>query len=282
VTYSVVNLTMPFEDSSSEAGAINASGEIVGEGFQAYGITPYENGILWSPSGTATVLQDIGGQGVSFAEAINDAGQIVGYSETANGYEAVLWQPTGKALVLQDAGGGGVSFAEAINDAGQIVGVSKTASGGQDAVLWSPTGRATVLQDVGGAGISVANAINDAGQSVGVSFRNIDGMLDAVLWSPDGRGTVLQNVGGSDQSYANAINNSGQSVGESYTASNSDAVLWPRQARRQCFRTWGVGATALPPISITLGGVSECPRPRAAARMRYYGIHLEMGRYFRM
>ena len=53
------------------------------------------------------------------SQAINDAGQSVGYS----GGDAVLWSPSGKATVLQDAGGQGESYALAINDAGWSVGV---------------------------------------------------------------------------------------------------------------------------------------------------------------
>ena len=109
------------------------------------------------------------GSNAGFAIAINEAGQSVGYSDTAPGDDAVLWSPSGKATVLQDVGGQGISYADAINDAGQSVGSSQYRDRRLDAVLWSPSGKATVLQDAGGQGFSDANAINDAGWSVGYS-----------------------------------------------------------------------------------------------------------------
>jgi hypothetical protein len=64
------------------------------------------------------VLQDVGGQGDSFATAMNASGQSVGNSSTATGSDAVLWSPSGKATVLQDVGGQGDSSALAINASG--------------------------------------------------------------------------------------------------------------------------------------------------------------------
>jgi len=114
------------------------------------------------------VLQDAGGQGSSYADAINDSRQSLGNSLTASGQDAVLWSPSGKARVLQDAGGHGYSDALAINASGQSVGWSDLPSGVSEALLWSPSGKATVLQNVfGGRVSSEAVAINDAGWSVG-------------------------------------------------------------------------------------------------------------------
>ena len=87
-----------------------------------------------------TVLPDVGGHGDSEATAINNAGDIVGYSDTGSGSEAVEWRPNGTATVLPDVGGHGDSEATAINNAGDIVGYSETSSGKYEAVEWSPTG----------------------------------------------------------------------------------------------------------------------------------------------
>jgi hypothetical protein len=165
------------------------------------------------------VLQDVGGQGVIGAGAINDAGQSVGSScitSNCSGLDAVLWSRSGKATVLQDAGGQGVSNAIAINDAGQSVGSSCTTinCSSYDAVLWSPSGKATVLQDVG----SIPLAINDSGWSVGYSCPEPHcsrPLEDAVLWSPSGKATDLGAVLGSAWSGTEAvgINNSGDIIG---------------------------------------------------------------------
>ncbi len=76
----------------SAAYAINAAGQSVGVSQTAGGGT---EAVLWSPTGTATVLEGAGGHS-SWATAINAAGQSVGVSQTASGdYEAVLWSPKG-------------------------------------------------------------------------------------------------------------------------------------------------------------------------------------------
>ena len=145
--------------------------------------------VLWSPSGKATVLQDVGGRGQVYADAVNDAGWSVGQSETATGYDAVLWSPSGKATVLQDVGGENNSVAVAINDAGWSVGSSDTNAFGNrmDAVLWSPSGKATVLQDVGGWDDSYAVAINNAGWSVEVRGpgKRLRGGAVVAVWESD-------------------------------------------------------------------------------------------------
>src|SRR6266702_4685850 len=73
------------------------------------------------------------------AAGINTFGQIVGYENTASGYNhAFLWTPTamgGTSGSVIDLGtlGGTASGAAAVNTAGQVVGQSRTASGQYDA-----------------------------------------------------------------------------------------------------------------------------------------------------
>src|SRR5208337_78214 len=149
---------------------INDAGQSVGYSVTTSGM----DAVLWSPSGKATVLQDVGGQGNSSAGAINNAGWSVGFSGTSRGGDAVLWSPSGKATVLQDAGGHGVSDADAINDARWSVGWSETpgvcppkfCNGPlEEAVLWSPSGKATDLGAVLGPAWSWTEAvgINNSG-----------------------------------------------------------------------------------------------------------------------
>ncbi len=215
---------------SSGVDAINDAGQSVGGSVTS--CVPRHFGdcsvdaVLWSRSGKATVLQDVGGQGDSEAFAINNAGLSVGNSTTASGVDAVLWSPTGKATVLQDVGGRG-SEVNAINDAGQSVGSSSSGRfPGAEAVLWSRSGKAAVLQDAGGQDNSSAVAINDGGQSVGDSI-NASGGFDAVLWSRSGKATLLRNVGSDSNSIPNAINDAGWGVGYSFTSPTfREAALW--------------------------------------------------------
>ena len=99
--------------------------------------------VLWSPNGTATVLQDLGGSRSQSGECDQRFGRDRWVLWTRNtGYFAVEWSPNGTATAL---GGGG--WANGINSDGDIVG---TGPGGW--IVWSHDGTTTVLQ--GAAGLS--------------------------------------------------------------------------------------------------------------------------------
>ncbi len=85
-----VTILQGVDGGSSQASAINASGQSVGSSYTGSGY----DAVLWSPSGKPTVLQDAGGQGNSYAVAINASGWSVGESDTARGQDAVLWSPS--------------------------------------------------------------------------------------------------------------------------------------------------------------------------------------------
>ena len=80
-------------------------------------------------------LGTLGGLG-SYPYAINDNGQIVGWSDTKTGSRhAVLWQD-GRAIDLGTLGGK-TSMARAINGTGQVVGWSRRQKLGlRHAFLW--------------------------------------------------------------------------------------------------------------------------------------------------
>jgi probable HAF family extracellular repeat protein len=76
------------------------------------------------------------GRGSSYAWAINNLGQIAGYSDTVRGEtHAVLWE----SGTMTDLGtlGGKSSFAYAINNRGQIAGASYLSPVVEHACLWS-------------------------------------------------------------------------------------------------------------------------------------------------
>jgi probable HAF family extracellular repeat protein len=116
---------------------INDRSQVVGEAEIDPGTA--DRAFLWQ-SGTITDLGTLGGAS-SIAQSINNRGQVVGVSQTAEeaGEEGVahafLWQDD----IMIDLGtlGGPFGNAEAINDRGQITGFTQNASHEFHAVLWS-------------------------------------------------------------------------------------------------------------------------------------------------
>src|SRR5271157_5076312 len=98
-----------------------------------------------------TVTGLTSGNSVTFAQGINDAGQVVGYSISPGGPSAATLWSGGSIINLAPLPGYTSSFAYGINNAGQVVGVSQTTRGtASEATLWS--GGSTInLGTLGGA-----------------------------------------------------------------------------------------------------------------------------------
>ena len=211
-----------------------------------------------------TDLGDLpGGGDRSLAYAINNAGQVAGYGNTAQGDHAFLWTdgvmldlgilPGGSTLsrgygindlghvvgesnnkpflwdgtTMHDLGDlpGGISatWAFDINNLGQVVGWSGAETGVR-AFLWD-SGVMTDLGELsGGDDESRATAINDAGQIVGRS-EEASGLLGC-FWGGNGIEALPDLPGGAVENYANAINEAGQIAGASRGSWNARAVLW--------------------------------------------------------
>jgi probable HAF family extracellular repeat protein len=214
VPYEAIDLGTLSDGRSALATAINDNGQVVGWSDNPPRAFLWENG----------VMIDLGTLGGAYSRPtdINDAGQIVGQSTTAEGHwHPFLWSDG----VMTDLHPGAPNFnpypSPRVNNSGQViwsdypVGVSDTKDLPHP-FLWSNG----VLTDLLGRAGS-ALGINDRGQVVGGStFDRL-----AYVWD-NGTLQFLPSLGGTARAYG--INNRGQIRGSSQTASPTigHAVMW--------------------------------------------------------
>jgi probable HAF family extracellular repeat protein len=204
-------------DSSCDAVAINAAGQVVGSSSGTR-----EHAFRWDPRtgtqglgslggdseasglnaggqviGTSTTragqqhafrwdpgsgMRDLGTLGGTWSQpyGINDAGVVVGQSQTRTGLRAFRWEPrTG----MRDLGtlGGAASLAVGITGGGLVIGQADTGSGAAHAFVWDPRRGMRDLGTLPGHAWSAAAVVNGRGQVAGVSAGQVD---RAVLFSP--------------------------------------------------------------------------------------------------
>jgi probable HAF family extracellular repeat protein len=197
------------------------------------------HGVLWY-NGKIIDLKPLPSGYESWANAVNDQGQVVGYASNAidnpNSLQglvtqtrAVLWQNG----AVRDLGTLGGTDAEAlfINDQGQIVGLSYTVNSitppSNDHCQETPLtvhafffekGRMVDLDTLGGS-CTFANALNDYGQVAGES--TIDGNQDdhPFIWEQEKKMKDLGTLGGT-HGYAAWLNDSGMVVGAATNKGN--------------------------------------------------------------
>ena len=146
--------------------------------------------VIWQPDGTMRELPPLPGDSTTAAEAINDLGQVVGFSgvcEVAVGdmsaAHAVIWN-NGVPTDIGNLGGHSWNTPTAVNNHGTVVGFSLRA--GQDgtrnfqAFVWTSATGMKALPMAAGDIRSEALGVNDKDQIVGLS-RGPSG-IRAVLW----------------------------------------------------------------------------------------------------
>lgn len=163
---------------------------------------------------TEVDLGTLPGMNLSVATAVNDHGQIVGYSwSEGGGLRCFLWE-NGRMTDLGDLGGGDCQ-AFGINDQGIVVGRSLTAALGMRGFRWENG----VMEELGtypGEGYTEARRVNDAGQIIGLSGTH------GVLWE----GLQVLDLGFDPSD----LNDRGQIVGVACPipclAADKEGILW--------------------------------------------------------
>jgi len=203
--------------------AINNRGWVAGAVATAPGRSPL-HAFRWTP---ASGVVDLGSFGnASGANALNEAGTVVGYSE---GPELGI---LGRAFRWTEAGGlqSLVSISSVasegldINEAGKIVGsASFDASLSDQAFLWTPGGG---LQEIGTerSYLAFAQRINEKSLVTG-QYYDAPVEPNGFIWSRDS-GLQLIGTPGTDVSNTGDVNNLGQVVG----SLNGRAFAWTRTA----------------------------------------------------
>lgn len=170
-------------DATSYPKAINNSGVIVGS----------SNGsaVYWNSAGVVTPLTNsFGGIGVN-AEAINDAGQIVGYANYATPspiHGAFIWE-NGVMTDLGNLGGTGGAAATSINSAGHVVGSASFPDNSGAGFLWTASDGMVALDallDPAFASWLIIGAvgINDSDQIVAFAKASPGSQWTAVILTP--------------------------------------------------------------------------------------------------
>jgi probable HAF family extracellular repeat protein len=191
--------------------AVNNLGQVVGVTYD--GVSVHSTGVF-TPGAGVTYLSAAANQSL-IGLAINDAGQIAGYTFSASAgqmAQAVLYD----GGVLQSAGPAGAvwSYGQDLNATGQVAGYGTNAT--QTQAFGPGSSGAGFIGTLTLGSHSVGHGINDNGDVAGY-FSGSHG-TSAVVYS----GGVTQDLGnlGGTISLATDINNAGQAVGYSYLAGN--------------------------------------------------------------
>jgi probable HAF family extracellular repeat protein len=220
--------------SESLAEGINDSGRVVGYSFTAGNAAT--NAFLWTPGATDGVasnpqMKSLGtlGGGASQAFAINNSGQVTGYSDIAanKGNNQHAFLTTGGTMqdIGQALSGLPNSYGYSVNSSGHVAGTAYDANYSTPHAFFYNGTTSVDLGVFGGQGSS-ALAINDQDDIVG--YLTTSSFFDHAFLYGGGAPSDLGTLGG-HYSYALGINNKGTVVGGSFVDSKDSiyhAFVW--------------------------------------------------------
>ncbi|MBT2451399.1 hypothetical protein J7F03_30910 [Streptomyces sp. ISL-43] len=168
----------------------------------------------------------LAGHTSSWAQAMNDAGDVVGLSldENENGH-LVRWGADGSLTPLQAIDGGSGGHAVKIVEDGTVAGFTDTPEGVRHAARWDASGVLTRLEEPSGYVDGEAQDINNS--HVAVGHLSTDSHTRPVRWGADGRATELRLPPQADGGSAVGINEWGEIAGYVFVpGEKTRAVRW--------------------------------------------------------
>jgi probable HAF family extracellular repeat protein len=185
-------------------------------------ISPYGPAVAALPAVRYTIMElgPTGSTDSSIANAVNNAGVVVGYVQRNGGTPTAFRWADGRGVPLRGLIEGAASWANAVNDAGQVAGTAARANGYGFPMRWRSDGAITDLGGPSDNALGVGNGIDPAGRVVGGQRPSTSqGPLQGRLYERSGASVPL----GTGLGVANAINIRGQVVG-------APAYLWQNGA----------------------------------------------------
>ena len=216
-------------DVLSNAFAVNSSGEAVGLSSHDshYGV---HAPVRWSVDGTPERIPGVGYGNQEEADAINDAGVIVG-QVTHGGRSGVgfVYVPARGTTFLDSAIPGGVVSPLLVNERGQIAGWCSLVPGQSvtAACLWDFNGRVTILGTPFGLSNSWPTGMNNSGVLVGEAYNLLGPERAGWRWSRTHGFQPLPTPVGFVRTFPCAIDERGRIYGLAYDAAGAaQPIIW--------------------------------------------------------
>jgi probable HAF family extracellular repeat protein len=155
----------------------------------------YNNGaFLWSPRTGFQFLGSLPDFTYGNGRAVNNAGQVAGFSINGYGNASRVWRYTPGVGMVSLGGVGENNVVWGMNSQGDFVGQGQPTSGLKRAFVYTDAGGLRALNDIIDASprwfLLAATDINDAGQIVAYGLDNVSGLQKAVRLDPIPRAGV--------------------------------------------------------------------------------------------